>query len=276
MISSASHALIKGVHEGLKAIYLVTGSIIYWSSRSMSAKRMVLNKQEAYFTGTEIELMEQLLPLNASRVLELGCGSAWITRHLAQAHPDCRFIATEVDTVQHEKNLSDPVSNISFRLEGAQSISEPDQSVDVVLMLKSLHHVPESVMPQAMNEVARVLKPGGLAYFSEPVYQGEFNALMSLIHDEKVVRELAFKSIQSLSERDEMELLGQHFLYVPGQYDSWRSFESRFLKVTHTKLQIDVARYQRIKGAFMRHMGPRGAEFLKPHRIDLLRKRVNS
>jgi ubiquinone/menaquinone biosynthesis C-methylase UbiE len=234
---------------------------------------MVLNNQKAYLTGTEIELMEQLLPLREARVLELGCGSAWITRQLAQAHPDCYFIATEVDATQHEKNLGNSTSNISFRLEGAQSISEPDQSVDLVLMLKSLHHVPESVMPQAMGEVARVLKPGGLAYFSEPVYQGEFNTLMSLIHDEKEVRELAFKSIQSLSERDDMELLDQHFLHVPGLYDSWESFETRFLKVTHTKLQIDQQRYQQIKAAFMQHMGPRGAEFLKPHRIDLLRKR---
>jgi SAM-dependent methyltransferase len=234
---------------------------------------MVLNNQHAYFIGTEIELMGQLLPLRDARVLELGCGSAWITRQLAQAHPDCDFIATEVDAVQHEKNLANRAGNISFRLEGAQSISEPDHSVDLVLMLKSLHHVPEAVMPQAMSEVARVLKPGGLAYFSEPVYQGEFNALMSLIHDEKAVRELAFKSIQSLSERDDMELLGQHFLYVPGLYDSWQSFEARFLNVTHTRLEIDRQRYQQIKEAFMRHMGPRGAEFLKPHRIDLLRKR---
>jgi ubiquinone/menaquinone biosynthesis C-methylase UbiE len=236
---------------------------------------MVLNDQKAYFIGTEIELMGQLLPLREARVLELGCGSAWLTRQLAQAHPDCDFIATEVDVVQHEKNLANSASNISYRLEGAQSISEPDQSVDLVLMLKSLHHVPEPVMPLVMGEVARVLKPGGLAYFSEPVYQGEFNALMSLIHDEKEVRELAFKSIQSLSERDDMALLGQHFLNVPGLYESWESFEMRFLNVTHTKLQIDKQRYQRIKGAFMQHMGPRGAEFLKPHRIDLLRKRSN-
>jgi SAM-dependent methyltransferase len=234
---------------------------------------MVMDNQKGYFTGTEVELMEQLLPsLEKAKVLELGCGRAWVTRELAKAHPDCQFIATEVDTIQHQKNLNDPAPNISFRLEGAESIIEPDESVDVVLMLKSLHHVPESLMSQAMTEVARVLKPGGIAYFSEPVYQGEFNALMSLINDERTVRELAFEAIQQLSERDDMELLGQHFLYVPGLYDSWDSFESRFLKVTHTKLQLDEERYQQIKSAFMSHMGPRGAEFLKPHRIDLLRK----
>jgi ubiquinone/menaquinone biosynthesis C-methylase UbiE len=237
---------------------------------------MVPDDQAAYQTATEIELMERLLSFDEALVLELGCGRAGITRQLAQAHPDCSFVATEVDSVQHEKNLTLPVPNIEFRLEGAQSIAEPDQSVDIVLMLKSLHHVPQAIMPQAMSELARVLKPGGVAYFSEPVYQGEFNALMSLIHDEKRVREMAFKAIRSLAQRQEMELLGQYFLNVPGLYPSWEDFESRFLKVTHTRLEIDELRYRRIKAEFMKHMGPGGAEFLKPHRIDLLRKRISN
>lgn len=240
----------------------------------MSANRMVLDNQSAYRTATEIELMERLLSFKEALVLELGCGRAGITRQLAQAHPDCRFVATEVDRVQHEKNLQHPVINIDFRLEGAQSITQPEQSVDVVLMLKSLHHVPQAIMPQAMSEVARVLKPGGVAYFSEPVYEGEFNALMSLIHDEKHVREQAFMAIRSLAQREDMELLGQYFLNVPGRYPSWEDFESRFLKVTHTRLEIDEQRYRRIKARFMEHMGPQGAQFLKPHRIDLLRKRM--
>ncbi|MEW8521480.1 MAG: class I SAM-dependent methyltransferase [Candidatus Thiodiazotropha endolucinida] len=71
----------------------------------MSANRMVLDNQEAYLTGTEMELMERLLPLSDCRVLELSCGSARITRRLARAHPDCHFIATEVDSVQHEKKI---------------------------------------------------------------------------------------------------------------------------------------------------------------------------
>ncbi|MES9992406.1 MAG: methyltransferase domain-containing protein [Candidatus Thiodiazotropha sp.] len=239
----------------------------------MSANPMVLHDQAAYRQGTEVELMERLLNLEGVVVLELGCGRAGITRLLAEAHPESRFIATEVDAIQHQKNLRSPVANVSFRLEGAQSISQPDGSVDIVLMLKSLHHVPEGIMPQAMSEITRVLKPGGVAYFSEPVYAGEFNALLSLIHDEKRVRELAFAAIQALAESDEMALLGQYFLNVPGRYDSWELFESRFLNITHTKLEIDEARYRQIKSAFMQHMGPQGAAFLKPHRIDLLRKR---
>ncbi len=45
----------------------------------------------------------------------------------------------------------------------AADIEQPDASVDIVIMLKSLHHVPISLMDQALTEIARVLKPGGLA-----------------------------------------------------------------------------------------------------------------
>ncbi|RLW59297.1 MAG: hypothetical protein B6D70_12230, partial [gamma proteobacterium symbiont of Stewartia floridana] len=188
-------------------------------------------------------------------------------------YPSARFIATEVDQIQHRKNLQESIENLEFRLEGAQSIGEPDESLDAVWMLKSLHHVPTELMAQAMDEIARVLKPGGYAYFSEPVYSGDFNALMSLIHDEKKVRQAAFDAIRSLAERDDMALQQQLFLNVPGCYESWEVFESRFLKVTHTKLDLDEQRYQQIREAFSQHLRDDGAHFLKPHRIDLLRKR---
>ncbi len=236
---------------------------------------MVLSRPEAYETATEQEMMERLLPLDGARILELGCGAAWITRQLAERYPASRFIATEVDRIQHNKNLAlTAPPNLEFRLGGAEAIDVEASSVDIVWMLKSLHHVPKALMPAAMEEIVRVLKPGGLAYFCEPVYAGEFNDLMRMIHDEKEVRTLAFEAIRQLVESGRMQLAGEYFFNVPGSYASWEAFEDRFLNITHTELAIDAERYQRIKQAFLAHMGPQGAEFLKPHRVDLLRKAV--
>ncbi|MGD8590369.1 MAG: class I SAM-dependent methyltransferase [Chromatiales bacterium] len=233
---------------------------------------MQLNRPEAYETTTELELMERLLPLDGQLVLELGCGGAWTTRQLAERHPSSRFIATEVDQRQHAKNLLLELPNVEFRLEGAEAINLPDDSIDVLWMLKSLHHVPAALMPKAMQEIRRVLKPGGLAWFSEPVYSGPFNALMSLIYDEKTVREQAFAAIRSQVESTAMQLVEERFFQVPGVFESWEQFESRFLRVTHTNLDIDDDRYVEIRSAFMAHMQADGAHFLKPHRLDLLQK----
>ncbi len=234
---------------------------------------MVLNRPEAYETATEQAMMERLLPLEGACVLELGCGAAWITRQLAERYPGSRFTATEVDRIQHDKNLAQSAPpNLEFRLGGAEAIDADSASIDIVCMLKSLHHVPQALMPAAMEEIVRVLKPGGLAYFSEPVYAGEFNDLMRMIHDEKEVRTLAFDAIRGLVDSGRMPLVGEYFFNVPGSYASWEAFEDRFLNITHTELAIDSERYQRIRQAFLSHMGPKGAEFLKPHRVDLLRK----
>ena len=238
----------------------------------MSASMMQLNRPEAYVTATELELMERLLPLDDRLILELGCGGAWTTRQLAQRHPSCRFVATEVDQRQHAKNQQLELANVEFRLEGAEAISQPDDSVDVIWMLKSLHHVPLTLMPKAMQEIRRVLKPGGLAWFSEPVYTGPFNALMSLINDEKLVREQAFDAIRSQVDTGAMLLVEERFFQVPGVFESWEQFESRFLQVTHTELAIDDRLYAEIRSAFMAHMSEDGAHFLKPHRLDLLQK----
>ncbi len=234
---------------------------------------MAMNRPESYRTAHELEMMQELLPLEGARIVELGCGAAWIARQLAERYPGSRFTATEVDRIQHQKNRDQSVpQNLEFRLGGAEAIEAESGSVDIVWMLKSLHHVPPELMPAAMEEIVRVLRPGGLAYFCEPVYAGEFNALMSLIHDEKVVRTLAFEAIRGLVESGRMTLEGEYFFNVPGRFATWEAFEDRFLKITHTRLDIDAARYEGIRQAFLAHMGPEGADFLKPHRIDLLRK----
>ncbi|MGB5733342.1 MAG: hypothetical protein WBM40_02720 [Thiohalocapsa sp.] len=62
------------------------------------------------------------------------------------------------------------------------------------------------------------------------------------------------------------------FIQVPGSYADWDAFAARFLEVTHTELDVDAERRAQIRAAFEAHMTPTGAHFLKPHRIDVLRK----
>jgi len=160
---------------------------------------MKLHDPDAYRTTTELEIMARVLPMAGRRVLELGCGRAWMTRQMAERFRPREIIATEVDRIQHRKNLQiEDLPGVRFVYGGAEQIDLPDHSVDLALMLKSLHHVPRESMAPAMNEIARVLKPGGLAYISEPVYQGDFNDILRLFHDEKTVREQAFEAIRHI------------------------------------------------------------------------------
>jgi SAM-dependent methyltransferase len=227
----------------------------------------------AYRVASELEMMAELLPLAGARVLELGCGRAWMTRRLAEDFAVAEVIATEVDRIQHDKNLAiDDLPKVRFVYAGMQSIPEDDASVDLVVMLKSLHHVPAALMDHGFAELHRVLRPDGLAYISEPVYAGAFNDILRLFNDEKTVREQAFAAIGRAVDGGLFEHRGQFFFESPGHYPDWESFEDRMLKVTHTEHRIDDLLYARIKAAFMAHMTPDGAHFMKPSRVDLLRR----
>ncbi|MES9901188.1 MAG: class I SAM-dependent methyltransferase, partial [Sedimenticola sp.] len=226
---------------------------------------MKCDDAKAYLTATELEIIDRLLPLENTDVLELGCGRAWMTRLIAEKYHPLRLIATEVDRTQHQKNLQiDDLPGVTFVYGGAEVIDLPDRSIDIALMLKSLHHVPTALMDQGLHEVARVLRPGGMLYISEPVYDGSFNEILKLFHDEKEVREAAYGAICSVVVSGLLELSEQIFFNSPGHYRDFAHFEERMLNVTHTDHQIDDALYRRIKAAFMQHMGEDGAHFLKP------------
>lgn len=113
--------------------------------------------------SSDFDLIQRFLPVQRSRLLELGCGAALTTRKLAEYLPIGEIIAMEVDRAQHDKNLLiDDLPNVRFVYGGAQTIDLPDESIDAVIMLKSLHHVPVDDMRPALKEIARVLRPGGL------------------------------------------------------------------------------------------------------------------
>lgn len=221
----------------------------------------------------EREVFDSLLPLQGAHLLELGCGKAEKTRSIANGGKVASIMALEVDQIQHAENLliSD-LPNVTFNLGGAEAIPAEDNRFDIVIMFKSLHHVPMAVMDQALAEIRRVLKPGGLAYISEPVYAGDFNELLRLFHDEKLMREAAFAAIKRAVEGGMLALVEQKFFNTRNHFDSFDQFEQRILKVTHTQHRLSDELYQAVREKFMRNMTPQGADFLTPIRVDLLRK----
>lgn len=228
---------------------------------------------QGYVRSSEIEIMRQLLPLTDARVLELGCGSAQWTRRLAEGFPIRSLVATEVDRIQHEKNLQiDDLPQVSFRYGGAEAIDLPDASVDIVVMLKSLHHVPMELMDQALREIHRVLVPDGFAYISEPVYAGDFNEILRLFNDEKEVRRAAFAAVTQAVESGLFRLAGQHFFLGESRFADFGEFDRRILSATHSDFRLDAALRHQVQAAFEAHIGAEGAVFWNPNRVDLLRK----
>jgi SAM-dependent methyltransferase len=105
-------------------------------------------------------------------VLDFGAGSCWTSRFLSQL--GLRVIALDVSpsALKMGKELyrrhpligNQPAPR--FLQFNGRTFDLPDASVDRISCWESFHHVPNPA--QVLKEMARVLKPGGIAGFSEP------------------------------------------------------------------------------------------------------------
>jgi len=105
-------------------------------------------------------------------VLDFGAGTCWTTRILAQL--GCAMIATDVSSTALDlgKTLFDRLPPIGdtpaprFLRFNGHRVDLPDSSVDRIICFDAFHHVPNP--SEVMRELGRVLRPGGIAGFSEP------------------------------------------------------------------------------------------------------------
>ncbi|MEO8976882.1 MAG: class I SAM-dependent methyltransferase [Casimicrobiaceae bacterium] len=234
---------------------------------------MLLAQSQITRTCAESDIYESLLALDGATILELGCGKAEHTRRIASAHPTSTIIASEVDRVQHAANLAAGApSNMTCGEFGAESIPLPDASVDVVMMFKSLHHVPLTLLDAALSEIARVLRPGGHSYFSEPVFAGALNEMVRIFNDEEAVRRAAFDALCRAVNRSEFELDDEVFFLVPVKYADFAAFSARHFDVTHSERNVSAAQRESVERMFEAHRGADGVKLTQQIRVDLLRK----
>ena len=229
---------------------------------------MEITKNNITRTCPESEIYNELLKLDDKHILELGCGNAELTRTIATEGHGRTIVATEVDKIQHNNNLLiTDLPNVTFKLAGAEKIPAKNNTFDVVFMFKSFHHVPIKLMGQALMEVQRVLKPNGIAYISEPIFAGDFNAILSLFHDEKEVRQQAFLTIKNSVDTGIFSLISETFFNLSLVFEDFTDFENKVLKSTHTEHNLSDTVYKQVKELFVKQ---KTGKFTIPIRVDLL------
>lgn len=223
----------------------------------------------------ELDLLQSLVDLDQHpQIIELGCGAAQLSRQLLARCPACEVTGLDVDERQHAKNLLNPQRRLHFVQAGAQAVPFEAQRFDLALMLKSLHHVPLDQLSQALAEVHRVLRPNGLLYVSEPVFAGALNEVMRLFHDEEVVRAAALHAVQdAVSSGGAWEQVTEILFEMPVRYRDFAEFEQRMIGVTFVNHRLDATTLQTVRARFEPHMTADGAHFMRPMRVNLLRKR---
>ena len=106
-----------------------------------------------------IELMR--VPTDA-RVLDVGCGSGWASRLLAgfanKGSVTGIDISDEMINLARESSASFP--NVDYEIASAEQLPFSDNEFTQAFSMESLYYYQD--IPRALNEIHRVLKPGGL------------------------------------------------------------------------------------------------------------------
>ncbi|WP_052292200.1 class I SAM-dependent methyltransferase [Methanosphaerula palustris] len=120
-----------------------------------------------------IHLITELRINNGDRVLDLGCGTGRLARHVAEITGKTGFVVG-LDPSDHRIKLALEKSRLfpqlSFRVGSDLSLGNfPDNSFDAVYLNSAFHHIKDHKgQESALTQVRRILKPGGKIGLSDP------------------------------------------------------------------------------------------------------------
>jgi SAM-dependent methyltransferase len=117
--------------------------------------------------AVEVPLLRGMgLQVENRDVLEIGCGSGYAAVLLGRRGPR-RYVGVDLMPEQIALAQARRLPGAEFRVGDATDLSDfPDASQDVVIIFGVLHHIP--AWRRAVDEIGRVLRPGGQLYVEEP------------------------------------------------------------------------------------------------------------
>ncbi|CDS13309.1 hypothetical protein LRAMOSA05487 [Lichtheimia ramosa] len=139
---------------------------------------------KALFSSNILPNVEQRLPSNAN-ILDIGCGSGSWVMEVAIEHPNAHV--TGIDMADMFPTTIRP-ENVTFQLCNIlDGLPYEDNTFDFVHMRQLIVALRAKEWPVVLNEIYRVLKPGGLVQlvesdFTEAGHSNLIDAVMTTLH----------------------------------------------------------------------------------------------
>jgi ubiquinone/menaquinone biosynthesis C-methylase UbiE len=220
-------------------------------------------------------VLERLLSPAGKDVLDVGCGRGALVRKLHEG--GARAVGVEISEAQlAAAREQDPGGADRYLVGRAEALPLAAANFDLVVFMRALHHVAEDQMTRALGEARRVLRGGGAVYVAEPLPEGSFFELTSLVEDELGVRRAAQDAIERADELGLRRVTTVEYVVV-GRYSDVGAFQALVVSVDPERATIFAQRQPEITAAFERLGEPTDVPgercFQQPIRVDVLHAR---
>lgn len=169
-------------------------------------------KEHDFFTQLKAGFLKNIIKKNLPeirelRLLDIGCGHGLIHRHLKDVNLDIVGVEVADEVLQLAKQSNPDVSYFSH---DGKTLPFESQQFDVAITICVMHHVPPLEWLRFLQEMKRVIKPGGIAIIFEhnpynPLTRyivannilDEDATLLSSLKLKKLMRDAGFANIKS-------------------------------------------------------------------------------
>lgn len=120
------------------------------------------------------EALCNIVPVHAENILDVGCGTGTLTAMMKQTHPSSAIHGVDIDdnvlNIARQKFDNNSLT-ISLHKGSVLQLPFDDNSFDAAFSCLVLHHLKTEDKQKAIQEIFRILKPGGtlaIADFAPP------------------------------------------------------------------------------------------------------------
>jgi SAM-dependent methyltransferase len=218
------------------------------------------------------DILPEVVDIAGRRVADIGCGEGGFLRAMV-AMGASGAVGVECGAEMLACARAHPPVGDERYVEGeGQALPLPDASVDIVVFMNSLHHVPVASMGQALREAARVSAPDGVLLVNEPVAEGDFFQLTRLVDDETEVRAAALAALDAAQAAGVFALRREVLYLNPVRFDDYEAFARRMGLIDGARKRRVAADEATLRARFHELAEPRDGAFYfdQPARLFVL------
>lgn len=117
-------------------------------------------------------IADRLGRMGARDILDLGCGPGRLLKHLGDALPDARLTGIDLSPHMVARARQRAGDRAAIRHANGERLPDPAASYDAVVAAHVLGHVPVDAQATLLDEIRRVLRPGGVLIAVEHRWHG--------------------------------------------------------------------------------------------------------